>query len=79
MDKEFSTFEACELLGIDYTALNEWIRKGFVELDTKANGRGTRSRILFENLVTIRAFQVMVKAGITRQLASDLIKRAQSR
>jgi predicted site-specific integrase-resolvase len=75
---EFSTFEACELLGVDYTALNEWIRNGFVELDITANGRGTRSRISFENLVTIRAFQIMVKAGITRQLACDLIKRVQS-
>ena len=75
---EFSTFSACEILGIDYTALNEWIRNGFIELDTTANGRGTRSRISFENLVTIRAFQIMVKAGITRKLARDLIKRAQS-
>ena len=79
MDR-YSIFDAARILGKDHTAIREWIKLDFIELEgwQYAKGRGTKTVLTKYDLYRIRAFQVMLSAGIGRASAASVIHSLRS-
>ena len=78
MEKLYSTFETCKILGIKRVTLKSWLTDGFIKPTLKTiEGRGPGERSLFNRnqLYLIRLFQVMTANNISRNEAKSLIQK----
>jgi hypothetical protein len=70
MKPEYSTFQAKEILGIEYVRLNEWLR-GYFDPEQRAKGRGTRTKFSLNDLYRLKLFAILVDLGISRSFSGE--------
>jgi hypothetical protein len=68
---EFSTFEARDVLQVEYMRLNEWLK--LVPPTRKAEGRGTRSVLSRTDLYRLKLFGLLLQHGVKRERAAAIV------
>jgi hypothetical protein len=69
--ESFTTFDIVKRLGIKRERLKDWIGRGFIRPSIqKAKGVGTKSLFDRMDLYFIKLFEFLVKAGLSREVAS---------
>jgi hypothetical protein len=71
---KISTFEACEILKVDYEAFRQWLRYGFVSISYPAKGQGTKAEITIDDLIKIALFKFLIDSGFIRSKAKEIIE-----
>lgn len=73
--REFSIFDAAKVIGKDHTAIREWFKFDYIPLnrEQKAQGRGTKTVLYTEDLYRLKAFEILLNAGIKREYAASYI------
>jgi hypothetical protein len=68
---EYSTFEARDVLQVEYMRLNEWLK--LVPPTRKAEGRGTRSVLSRTDLYRLKLFSLLLQYGVKRERAAAIV------
>jgi hypothetical protein len=71
----YSTFQARDILGIEYVRLNEWLR-GYFDPEQRARGRGTRTKFSLNDLYRLKLFALLLESGVSREVAKDICQKA---
>ena len=72
--RKFSSFEIERNLNIKRVTLQDWLSRGFIDPEKKADGRGTKNKFSVWNLYQIKLFQVLIEHGLSREEASKRAK-----
>ena len=78
MKELFSTFDIEKRLGIERTALQEWINKGFIKPTIAAKGKGTKALFNKDDSSLLLGFCWLVRMGFKRSFAADIINNGMS-
>jgi hypothetical protein len=73
-NRTFSSFEIVKQLGIKRETLRDWVKWSYIEPETKASGKGTKSVFSRQNLYEIGVFIHLIDIGIPRETASSWVK-----
>lgn len=71
----FSSFQVRDILNIDYTRLQEWIRRGYIVPSIPAAGRGTKAKFSRSDLYIIQTFTLLLQRGINREIAASMMQK----
>jgi hypothetical protein len=72
----YTSFQVRDILKIDYTRLQEWIKRGYVVPTIPATGRGTKSKFSRNDLYSIQTFLLLLQRGISREIAAAMVKKS---
>ncbi len=67
--KSFSTTELCKIVGVSRPAFQVWSTEYFEPSITKSAGPGQPAAWSIGDLVAIKTFQILIKAGCSRTMA----------
>jgi hypothetical protein len=74
--EEFTTWDVFKSLGIHRECIREWLQRGFVKASAKkADGIGTKNLFNRWDLYMVALFQHLVLSGLSREVASRVLKR----
>lgn len=71
--KEYSSFEICRELGIDFGRLRQWTRHGFIKPKIPANGKGSRSVFSDRDFSRLKDFKFLIEMGVNRKKAAKAL------
>jgi hypothetical protein len=71
MRNDFSTLDICKALDIPRERLRSWMKEGFIEPNTEAEGQGTKAIFNRQRVYTIAAFKSYIERGFDRRTAAD--------
>ena len=66
--------DVLRFFGINRVTLQDWLFRGYIEPDIKADGKGTRNYYSKENLYQISLFCFLTDHGFYREEAARLVK-----
>ena len=72
MDR-ITTSSITKNLGIPFGRLREWIVNGYIKPSLPSPGQGRAAEFTIEDVYKIKAFQHMIDAGLTRDMAAKYI------
>jgi len=73
MRDNFSTFEICKAFNFSHERLRQWMKLGFIEPETPAQGQGTRAEFSRFDAYKVGLFDSLLKRGFKRERASKYI------
>ena len=68
--RKYTSFDVVRLLGVKRVTLQDWMARGFIVPDIKADGRGTKNYFSRWNLYQISLFAYLIEHGLSREEAA---------